>query len=82
MLRYLFALHAWKTGQFAAAVGHLNAIVRAGGKQPAVLLFLADLYERDLGDREKAIESLEAYLALRGDPDAERRLEALRAQQR
>jgi hypothetical protein len=82
VLRYLFALHAWKTGQFVAAVGHLNAIVSAGGKQPAVLLFLADLYERNLGDREKAIESLEAYLVLRSDPDAERRLKALREQQR
>lgn len=80
VLRYLFALHAWKTGQFAAAVGHLKAIVSAGGKQPAVLLFLADLYERNLGDREKAIESLEAYLVLRSDPDAEQRLKALREQ--
>jgi tetratricopeptide (TPR) repeat protein len=82
VLRYLFALHAWKTGQFAAAVGHLNAIVSDGGKQPAVLLFLADLYERNLGDRGKAIESLEAYLELRSDPDVELRLEALREQQR
>jgi tetratricopeptide (TPR) repeat protein len=82
VLRYLFALHAWKTGKFLEAVGHLNAIASAGGRQPAVLLLLADLYERNLGDRAKAIENLEAYLALRSDPDVERRLEALRAEQR
>lgn len=82
VLRYLFALHAYKTGQFSAAVGHLAAIMSAGGKQPAVLLFLADIYEQNLGDRAKAIENLEAYLVLRGDPDVEQRLEVLREQQR
>jgi hypothetical protein len=82
VLRYLYALHAWKTGQWAAAVNHLNAIAGAGGRQPAVLLFLADLYERQLGDPGKAIENLEAYLILRDDPDVRQRLEALRERQR
>jgi hypothetical protein len=82
VLRYLFALHAWKTGRYAEAAGHLNAIAGDGGRQPAVLLFLADLYERHLGDPAKAIENLEAYLILRDDPDVRQRLEALRERQR
>jgi len=82
VLRYLFALHAWKAGRYAEAVSHLDRIAGDGGRQPAVLLLLADLYERHLGDPAKAIENLEAYLRLRDDPEVRQRLEALRQRQR
>jgi len=78
LLSYLLALHAWKAGDFPSAVSRLEAMLAAGGPQPAVLLFLADIHERDLDDPAKAITSLEAYLALRADPDAERRLATLK----
>ncbi len=78
LLRYLLALHAWKVGDFPSAVSRLEAMLAADGPQPAVLLFLADIHERDLDNPAKAIANLEAYLALRADPDAERRLGAIR----
>jgi hypothetical protein len=78
VLSYLLALHAWKSGDHPSAVSRLEAMLAAGGPQPAVLLFLADIHERDLDDPAKAIANLEAYLALRADSDAERRLAALR----
>jgi tetratricopeptide (TPR) repeat protein len=78
VLRYLLAVRDYRLGRYAEAVDHLNAIAGGGRRQPAVLLFLADIYERNLGNRGKAIECLAAYLALRGDPDAEKRLEALK----
>jgi Flp pilus assembly protein TadD len=82
VLRYLFAVHAWRAGRYADAVRHLDRIEGGRGRQPAVLLLLADLYERHLGDAEKAIENLEAYLLIRDDPDVRQRLEALRQRER
>jgi tetratricopeptide (TPR) repeat protein len=82
VLRYLFALHAWKAGRYDDAVHHVSRIAGDRGRQPAVLLLLADLYERHLGDPGQAIEHLEAYLLLRDDPDVRQRLEALRQRQR
>jgi len=78
VLRYLFALHAWKAGRYADAIGHLDRIAGGGGRQPAVLLLLADIYERHLGEPRKAIENLEAYLLIRDDPDVRQRLEEIR----
>jgi hypothetical protein len=77
VLRYLLAILAWKERDFAGAAVRLEALLADRGPQPAVLLFLADIYERDLDDPAKAAARLEAYLALRADPDVERRLASL-----
>jgi hypothetical protein len=77
VLRYLLAILAWKERDNALAAARLEALLADRGPQPAVLLFLAGIYERDLDDPAKAAARLEAYLALRADPDVERRLAAL-----
>jgi tetratricopeptide (TPR) repeat protein len=78
VLRYLLAVHAFRTGNYASAVTYLNAIKEAGEPEAAVHLFLADLYEKNLDDRQGAIDNLEAYLRLRDDPEVRRRLETMR----
>jgi hypothetical protein len=81
VLRYLFAVCAYRTGDCAMAIEYLNAIRAGGREEPAVLLLLADIYEKGLEDPEKAIASLEAYLKLRDDPDAKRRLEEMKGKE-
>jgi len=78
VLRYLFAIVAWKTADFPRAVNYLTAILAAGTPQPAVYLFLADIYQNDLDDPAKAIASLESYLRLRADPETAKRLGQLK----
>lgn len=81
VLRYLLAVLSYRTGDFARAADTLNGIVAGGSREPAVYLFLADLYQNDLGDPAKAIDNLEAYLKLRADADVEKRLTDLKAAQ-
>jgi hypothetical protein len=81
VLRYLFAVLSYKTGNYAAAADALNLIVAGGSREPAVYLFLADLYQKNLGDPARAIDNLEAYLKLRADADVEKRLQDLKAAQ-
>jgi tetratricopeptide (TPR) repeat protein len=76
---YLRAVEAYKTEKFEDAVKYLNTILDKGAKDPYVFLFLADIYEKNLNDTQKAIENLEAYLSERADSDTEKRLEALKA---
>jgi tetratricopeptide (TPR) repeat protein len=76
---YLRAVEAYKTGKFEEAVRHLNAILEKGAREPYVYLFLADIYEKNLVDRGKAIENLELYLSMQADAEAEKRLETLKA---
>lgn len=82
VLRYLLAVHAFKTGRYSSAVTYLKAINDAGQSEAAVLLFLADIYEKYLDDIPEATSNLEAYLRLRDDPEIRRRLENLKARQK
>ncbi len=75
---YLRAVQAHKTGRHRDAVDYLTIIIAKGVKDPYVYLFLADLYEKNLNEPAKAIESLETYLTKRADNDVEMRLEGLR----
>ena len=79
VLRYLFAVDAYRTGAFSTAVDYLDLITESDGQKPAVLLLLADIYEKGLADPRKAIANLEAYLKLRDDPEVQKRLDALKA---
>jgi tetratricopeptide (TPR) repeat protein len=76
---YLRAVQAYKTEKFPEAVGYLNAIIEKGARDAYVYLFLADLYEINLKDRQKAIENLELYLSKRADAEAQKRLDTLKA---
>jgi len=80
VLLYLKAVKAYKTGKSVEAVGFLNNVLDKGVKEPAVYLFLADIYERNLADPQKAIQNLEQYLALRADEQAQKRLDGLKMQ--
>jgi hypothetical protein len=78
VLSFLRAVKAYRTQKFSEAVDLLNGLLAKGVKEPSIYLFLADIYEKKLGDQQKAISSLEAYLARKSDAEVERRLAALR----
>ncbi len=75
---YLQALLAYRTERYPDAVGFLEDLIDAGVREAHVYLLLADLYEKHLQDPGKAADNLAAYLELRADPEAGKRLEALR----
>jgi len=79
VLLYLQAVMAYRTADYPAAVGYLNNILDEGIHEPSVYLFIADIYEKKLSDSGKAIENLQAYLGEHADPNAEKRLAALKA---
>jgi tetratricopeptide (TPR) repeat protein len=76
---YLKAVRWYKLEKYAEAAGQLEAILTKGFKEPSVYLFLADLYERRLGDPARARSNLEAYLVIKWDADVEKRWKALQA---
>ncbi len=78
VLAYMFAVHAYRSGDYAEAVKRLEGLTASGRTLPVVYLFLAEVYEKGLKDTPKAIASLESYLKLRSDPDAEARLETMK----
>ena len=80
-LLYLRAVRSYKAGSHADAAMYLHRLLEEGIREPAVYLFLADLYERHLSDRQKAIENLELYLARKADDEAQKRLAALKRQE-
>ncbi|MGO9409228.1 MAG: carboxypeptidase regulatory-like domain-containing protein [Spirochaetia bacterium] len=80
VLLYLRAVRAYKIGMWQEAVVFLNIVLDKGIKEPAVYLFLADLYERKLAEPQKAIESLQEYLSRIADEEAQKRLDGLKGQ--
>jgi tetratricopeptide (TPR) repeat protein len=79
VLRYLYAIVSYRTGDYASAVQFLSAILDGPTPpSPAVYLFLADLHQNKLNDAPSAIADMESYLKLRADPDVEKRLAALK----
>jgi tetratricopeptide (TPR) repeat protein len=81
VLLYLKAILAYKTGKYPEAAGYLDGILEQGIQEPYVYLFLADLYEKNLGEPGKAISLLETYLSKRSDSDVEKRLASLKEKQ-
>jgi tetratricopeptide (TPR) repeat protein len=78
VLLYLRAVEMYKTGKYDQAVQYLNTIIEKGVKDANVYLFLADIYEKNLNNPEKAIENLQIYLEKRTDPDVQKRLDNLK----
>ena len=78
VLRFLRAVKAYRTEKYEDAVDLLNGILKKGINEPSIYLFLADIYQKNLGDQQKAIDSLEAFLARKADSDVEKKLAALK----
>ena len=60
------------------AIDALTKAIRDGTNEPPAYLLLADIYEHDFTDTAQAISYLEQYLKLQGDPDIQKRVDALR----
>jgi tetratricopeptide (TPR) repeat protein len=82
VMLYMKAIRAFKMDNFKEAAGYLESILGRGDRETYVYLFLADLYERNLGDPGKAITYLQTYLEKRADADAEKRLADLKEKQK
>jgi predicted Zn-dependent protease len=76
--RYLRAVFDFRRGDYAAATNKLEGLLAEGSKDPFVHLFLADLYQYHLGDKNRAAEYLSNYLLFRYDPDIEKRFFEIR----
>jgi tetratricopeptide (TPR) repeat protein len=70
---FLDGVLAEKRGDYAAAIGDLEVAAALDPRSPYLWLYLADLYERSGGPKEKAANALDKYLELRDDPGAEER---------
>ena len=74
---YLKAVLFRERGRFDDAVSALGRIIDLGFKEPYVYLALADIFQYDLNDMQKAAEALEKYLDMKEDSDIRDRLEDL-----
>ncbi len=74
---YLRAVFDFRRGDCRAAADRLEGLLAGGSKDPFVQLFLADLYQYRLNESERAAARLAGFLALRYDPDVERRLRSI-----
>jgi tetratricopeptide (TPR) repeat protein len=74
---FLEGVLAERRGDYAFAIGDLEAAAVLDPRSPYLWLYLADLYERSGGAAEKAADALKRYLELRDDPAAEERRKAL-----
>ncbi len=78
--RYVKAILDFRKGNTADAVSALRGLLDAGVAEPAVYLFLADIYQYRMGDPPEAAQMLKAYLERKGSADVEQRLRLLEAQ--
>jgi tetratricopeptide (TPR) repeat protein len=75
---YLRAIITRGRGQYGEAYSILKRLTETETNIPYLWLFLADICQYHLDNREEAGEYLEKFLALRYDADTEQRLEKLR----
>jgi hypothetical protein len=75
---YLSAMIAYRQKDYINAAKKLEALPPADYREPYVYLFLADIYEYHLNDRDKAVANLQSYLLLREDNAVRARLEKLK----
>jgi tetratricopeptide (TPR) repeat protein len=76
-VRFLEAAHLYQTDGPEPAVAHLIDLLADHPNLAHAHLFLADVYQFELGETELAADSLRRYLALRYDAEIEDRLAAL-----
>jgi hypothetical protein len=79
LARYLRAVVRARQGETRESRAILESLLAEDYDEPYVHLFLADLLQYSLTDANAAIGHLEKYLKSRYDPEAEKRLQELRA---
>ncbi|WP_455381071.1 tetratricopeptide repeat protein [Salinispira pacifica] len=75
--RFVRAILDFKTGRIDDAVSGLRSLLDSGVAEPAVYLFLADIYQDRLHEPAQAAALLEQYLERKGSAEIERRLRGL-----
>jgi len=74
---FLEGVLAERRGDYAAAIGDLEAATALDARSAFLWLYLADLYERSDAGADKEAEALDKYLDLRDDPAAAERRKIL-----
>jgi tetratricopeptide (TPR) repeat protein len=78
--QYLKAMYFNGKGSTEYAIEILNGMIDQGYHEPYVYLTLADIYQYQLKNPEKAIFCLEDFLKLKRNREAEKRLESLKSE--
>jgi tetratricopeptide (TPR) repeat protein len=78
--QYLKAMYLDGKGSTEHAIEILSGIIDQGYHEPYVYLTLADIYQYQLKNQEKAIFCLEEFLKLKRNREAEKRLESLKSE--
>ncbi len=79
VLVYLQAILDYQRGEYAGAAARLEALLAGGNRISSVYLFLADLYQYELGKPQLAQDALIEYLKQADSPDVRKRLEEMKA---
>lgn len=74
---FLRAIVQYRLHEYDATEKILLSLLNEGYKEQSIYLFLADLYENELPDAEKAAEALQQALSLNYNPEIENRLNKL-----
>jgi hypothetical protein len=74
LISYLRAIIEYQQKHYIQATDILNKLIDDGIQEAYIYLFLADIYQYDLHDTEKAEHNLYLYLERTYDPDTEKRL--------
>ena len=78
LVLYVKGVLAFRIGDTEAAIALLKLLVAAPYPEPVALLSLADIYQYELQDSEKAMEYLQRFIGIQGDSQAEQRLRDLK----
>lgn len=78
VLRYLKAVVIKQKGEPEKAVSVLLDVIKDGYGLPYIYLTLADLYQYSLNKPSEALRYIEEYLKVKGDKEAQKRLDQLK----
>jgi tetratricopeptide (TPR) repeat protein len=78
--QYLKAMYFNGKGSAEHAIDILRGILDQGYHEPSIFLTLADIYQYQLKNPDKAISCMEEYLKLKRSREAEKRLELLKSE--
>ena len=75
---YMQAILDYRRGDYSEAASQLESLLSGGSSVTYVYLFLADLYQYNLGRPELARKALTDYLRQSDNPDVRKRLDDMR----